>query len=91
MSKRLADLRAQDSARLLPVCNLDDDLDDIVAYFDIAGFKSIGLHLALHQITARNFQLLFCRVARKLMVSMRSRRGPGTVSSIFAVVRNTTR
>ena len=91
MAQHLADLALETAHAGLARVVRDDDAQRLVGDLDLLGLQAVGLELAAHQIAPRDLELLVGRVARELMISMRSRSGPGMVSSMFAVVMNTTR
>jgi len=91
MAQNLSDLAFEAPHAGLPRVVLDDLAQRLVGDLDLARLQAVRLHLPRHQVAPRNLQLLVGGVTGKADDFHAVAQRPGIVSSMFAVVMNTTR
>src|SRR5262249_988166 len=92
VAQRLADLALEIAHAGFPRAGADDLAQGIVVDLRVAGLEGVPLHLAADQVEVRGSCGVCGAVCRaRLRTCMRSRSGPGMVSSMLAVAMNTTR
>ena len=91
IAQHLADLALEAAHAGLAGIVADDVAQRVVGDLDLAGLEPVRLQLPAHQIALGDLAASPPRCSRQgSMISMRSRSGPGMVSSMLAVAMNTT-